>query len=65
MTPTAYPTDLIDVTLSARTFTTRQTTQVGDVCNPQRYFLHSQVRVSMANAPASEATVANRLFSLQ
>ena len=28
-------------------------------------FLHSQVRVSMANAPSSDATVANGLFPLQ
>ena len=57
MTSTHYPTDLTiqcsvgkPVTLSARTFITRQTSQVGDALNYQRYVLHSQVRVSMANA---------------
>ena len=67
MTSTHYPTDLTSVgkpvTLSARTFITRQTSQVGDALNYQRYVLHSQVRVSMANAPSSDATVANGLFS--
>ena len=70
MTRTNYPTDLTmlsgkTVTLSARTFTTRQTSQVGDALNYQRYVLHSQVRVSVANAPSSDATVANGLFPLQ
>ena len=53
------------VTLSARTFTTRQTSQVGDALNYQRYILHSQVRVSVANAPSSDATMANGLLPLQ
>ena len=53
------------ITLSAKTFTIRQTSQVGDALNYQRYVLHSQVRVSMANAPSSDATVANGLFPLQ
>ena len=57
MTRTNYPTDLTNaqwekpITLSAKTFTIRQTSQVGDALNYQRYVLHSQVRVSMANVP--------------
>ena len=50
------------VTLSARTFTTRQTSQVGDALNYQRYVLSPQVRVSVANAPSSDATMANYYF---
>ena len=67
----SYPTDLTNaqwekpITLSAKTFTIRQTSQVGDALNYQRYVLHSQVRVSMANASSSNATVANGLFPFQ
>ena len=38
---------------------------MGDALNYQRYVLHSQVRVSVANAASSNATVANGLFPLQ
>ena len=69
MTRTTYPTDLTDavgktITLFAKTFTIK-TAQVGDALNYQRYVLHSQVRVSMANASSSAATVANSLFPFQ
>ena len=71
MTRTNYPTDLTDaqwektITPICQTFTIRQTAQVGDALNYQRYVLHSQVRVSMANASSSDATVANSLFPFQ
>ena len=38
---------------------------MGDALNYQRYFLYSQIRVSVANAASSNATVANGLFPLQ
>ena len=38
---------------------------MGDALNYQRYFLRSQIRVSVANVAASDATVANGLFPLQ
>ena len=53
------------VTLSAKTFAGRQTSQVEDACNYQRYLLYSQIRVSMANAPASDAAMANGLLPFQ
>ena len=71
MTSTNYPTDLTDVQWEnllpylPETFTPRQTSQVGDALNYQRYILHSQVRVSVANAPSSDATMANGLLPLQ
>ena len=71
MPPKSYPTDLTDaqwdktVTLFAKTFACRQTAQVGDALNHQRYFLYSQIRVSVANAASSDATMANGLFPLQ
>ena len=39
---------------------------MGDALNYQRYFLYSQIRVSVANAASSNATVANgvRYFAL-
>ena len=59
MTRTNYPTPMLSGKNYAKTFTIRQTSQVGDALNYQRY---GQVRVSVA--ASSNATVAN-LFPLQ
>ena len=52
----SYPSDLTDaqwektVIVSANTSTLRQTSQVGDAFNHQRYLLCCQVRLPVANA---------------
>ena len=68
MTRTNYPTDLTDAQWEKLLPylpepSTRQTAQVGDALNYQRYILSPQVRVSVA--PSSDATMANGLLPLQ
>ena len=64
----SYPTDLTDAqweNLLPYLPKPSRSAQVGDALNYQRYVLSPQVRVSMANAPSSDATMANGLFPLQ
>ena len=71
MTSTHYPTDLTDAQWENLLPYLPEPSSLGRPlkwemrCNYQRYVLHSQVRVSMANAPSSDATLANGLFPLQ
>ena len=71
MNPTSYPTDLTDAQWEKllpylpKPSPLGRPHQVGDALNYQCYFLSRQVRVSVANATSSDATVANGLFPFQ